>query len=138
MCPAAYSTSGRTSSTTTLPSSSRWKRDTTAWLDDFRQIVADHRTAAGDYPAGAGQWRDEFRRTGLFEDLDHIQVTHEQTLDRDDFLALVASWSWIANLESTRRQAVVEEVRGLVQEDDEIVIPYQTDLHLGRLRARAA
>lgn len=49
-----------------------------------------------------------------------------------DFLAQVASWSGIANLEETERQAVLDKVASLVEAQGEIVIPYRTDLYLTR------
>lgn len=111
-----------------------WSVQSTPWLEDIRQIVAHHREAAGDYPSGRGTWQDGFERTGLFEPLVRIQVIYAQTLDPSGFLALVASWSWIANLDSQQRQAVLDDVEEPVRGRVKIVIPYRTDLYLGRRR----
>ncbi len=113
-----------------------WTVETTPWLEDFRAVVARHKRAAGEYPAGAATWRPKLERTGLFDDLTHVELAHAQTLDQAGFLAQVRSWSWVANLEHVRREAVLEQVRKLVQHHVEIVIPYRTDLHLARLRER--
>ena len=111
-----------------------WTFESTPWLDDFRQIVAHHKQAAGAYPAREGAWQNEFDRLRLFEDLEHFHVAHTQTLEPSDFLAQVASWSWIANLMSEQRRAVLDEVEELVRGHHEIVIPYRTDLYLARRR----
>ncbi len=113
-----------------------WTVQATPWLDEFRQIVAHHKHAAGAYPASDGTWQLDFQVTGLFENLEHVQFDHSQTLGPTDFLAQVASWSWIANLNRRQRQAVLEDVDGLVRGCGEIVIPYRTDLHLARRRHR--
>lgn len=115
-----------------------WTTEDTPWLGDFQRIVAPHKRAAGSYPAGDGSWRAEFERTNLFEDLVLTHASHTQTLTPIDFLAQVASWSWIANLDSGQRQAVLDGLGAVVGEHDEIVIPYRTDLYLARRRGSSA
>jgi SAM-dependent methyltransferase len=120
-----------------LWNSPMWTVEDTPWLDDLRRIVAHHKRAAGGYPAGDGTWQREFESTGLFEDLEHVQLSHAQALDPIVFVAQVASWSWIANLDGGHRQVILDDVHALVRGHDEIVIPYRTDLHLARRRGRA-
>jgi ubiquinone/menaquinone biosynthesis C-methylase UbiE len=114
-----------------------WTAETTPWLEDFRRLVAHRKRAAGEYPA-AGTWRQEFERSRLFENLEHVEFTHEQTLDPSGFVAQVASWSWIANLEEERCRAVLQDVATLVERQGTIVIPYRTDLFLARRRGAPA
>ena len=111
-----------------------WTAETAPWLEDFRQVVAHQKQAAGAYPVGDGRWRDEFTRTGLFTDLEHVEFAHTQRLDPSDFLAQVASWSWIANLGDTYREAALDDVAALIEGQPEIAIPYRTDLYLARPR----
>lgn len=111
-----------------------WTEETDPWLKDFRLIVAHHKAAAGSYPAGERAWHEPFERTGLFEALTHLQAVHVQTLDRDGFLAQVASWSWIANLDAGQHEAVLDDVESLVRDLGDIVIPYRTDLYMARRR----
>lgn len=113
-----------------------WTTETTPWLDDFRRIVAHHKDAAGSYPAGAASWQAPFEHTGLFDALTHVQARHAQTLEPVDFLAQVASWSWIANLEPDQRQLVLDDVGTVVRDLDDIVISYRTDLYMARRRRR--
>jgi ubiquinone/menaquinone biosynthesis C-methylase UbiE len=110
-----------------------WSLESTPWLDDFRRLVAHHKRAAGNYPAGDGAWRQRLEQTGLFEQPEHVEVAHTQALDPEGFLAQVASWTWIANLGRAQRQAVLDEVAALVGRYDKITIPYRTDLYLVRL-----
>lgn len=109
-----------------------WTDETTHWLKDFRKIVAHHKQAAGDYPAGEGRWREELMRTGLFVELQHAEFAHAQTLESPHFLALVASWSWIANLNERARQAALDDVASLIERERRVEIPYRTDLYLAR------
>jgi ubiquinone/menaquinone biosynthesis C-methylase UbiE len=113
-----------------------WTIEDTPWLDAFRQIVAGHRRAAGGYPAGDGSWRERLEQTSLFAPITHVQATHIQHLSCDDFVAQVASWSWIANLPNAERLAVLASVRELVREHPEISIPYRTDLYWTRRVAK--
>ena len=109
-----------------------WTDETTPWLKDFRQLVAHHKQAAGGYPAGEGRWRDEIMHTGLFADLQYAEFHHTQTLELAHFLALVASWSWIANLDEHQRQAALDDVAALIEREHRVEIPYRTDLYLAR------
>jgi len=114
-----------------------WTIESTPWLGAFREIVAGHRRAAGGYPAGGGSWRGLLDQTSLFVPITHVQATHVQRLSGDDFVAQVASWSWIANLPDVERQAVLTSVRELVRAHREICVPYRTDLYWTR-RATSA
>jgi len=115
-----------------LWNSPMWTIATVPWLRDFQRIVAHHHAAAGDYPSGQGRWREGFERSDEFEELVHTESRHTQTLSPRDFLAQVASWSWIANLEEAARQAVLSDVEALIGAHGEITIPYRTDLYLTR------
>lgn len=112
-----------------------WTADTVPWLDDFRRIIAHHRAAAGTYPAGERSWQEPLEKTGLFERPTHLEATHTQTLDCEGFLAQMASWSWIANLDDHQRTTVLDNVRLTLRDAGNIVIPYRTDLYLMHRRA---
>lgn len=111
-----------------------WSSATTPWLDDFRGLVARHKREAGDYPAANGTWREGFDRTHRFGGLVHVAFAHTQTLEPADFVAQVASWSWIANLEVDQRRAVLDDVLALVGDAGAVTIPYRTDLYLAQRR----
>ncbi|MBB1033561.1 class I SAM-dependent methyltransferase [Dietzia sp. CQ4] len=109
-----------------------WTDKSTHWLKYFRRIVAHHKQAAADYPTSEGRWRDELEHTGLFTDLQHAEFAHTQLLEPADFLALVSSWSWIANLDDHDRQTTLDDVDALLERERRIEIPYRTDLYLAR------
>lgn len=111
-----------------------WTVADTPWLKAFRQAIRRHRQAAGGYPAGGDSWQVPLRRCGHFETPEHRHAAHEQTLTAHDFLAQIASWSWIANLRDEQRRTLFHEVAVLLGEQEEIVIPYRTDLYLARRR----
>jgi len=115
-----------------------WTTDDTPWLAAFRQIVEPHERAAGPYPAGDARWQAPLERTHLFDPLAHVEATHVQRLSPDDFLAQVASWSWIANLAREERRAVLTDVETLVRRQPEISIAYRTDLYWTRRRTTAS
>jgi SAM-dependent methyltransferase len=115
-----------------------WTIENTPWLGAFREIVAAHRRAAGGYPAGGGSWREPLDRTSLFAPITHVQATHVQRLSCDDFVAQVASWSWIANLPDDERRAVLTSVRELMRAHPQICVPYRTDLYWTRRATNAA
>jgi SAM-dependent methyltransferase len=109
-----------------------WTIEQTPWLSAFRELVAGHKRAAGSYPAGDGSWRTRLDQTSLFGPITHLQATHVQHLSPADFVAQVASWSWIANLPIADRRAVLTSVQELMCEHREISIPYRTDLYWTR------
>lgn len=112
-----------------------WTDESTPWLEGFRRVVTPHRRAAGDFPAGNGRWRDGLTRTGLFADPEHSAFSHTHELTPADFLALVASWSWIASLDHDARRRTLDAVAAVIAGEDSIEIPYRTDLYLTRARA---
>lgn len=111
-----------------------WTIESTVWLDAVRQVLAPYKRAAGSYPAAGGAWRDHLESSGLFEPLLYSEFRQVQTLKPSIFLAQVASWSWIANLQPSQREGVLRDVETVVREYDELVIPYRTDLYLARRR----
>lgn len=111
-----------------------WTDQETSWLPAFRAIVKHHKRAAGTYPAGDGEWERALARTRLFDTVHHACDSHVQRLTVDDFVAQVASWSWIAGLSDTKRAAVLADVRALLRAQTEIVIPHRTDVYWTRRR----
>jgi len=111
-----------------------WTDQDTPWLAAFRATVEQHKRAAGAYPAGNGEWERPLAETRLFDAVQHTDDTHVQHLTVDDFVAQVASWSWIAGLSETQRAAVLADVRALLRAQAEITVPYRTDVYWTRRR----
>ncbi len=81
--------------------------------------------AAGEFPSGKemlggspqfGSWRE-----GHF--------THVHNIELEDFMALVSSWSWIANLPDDERTDLLAEVRALVGGDEVLELTYATEVY---------
>ena len=112
---------------------SSWNEESNPWLPDFRELLDPHRTAAGPWPAGRGDWEPVLAGLGLFGVPVHRQHGHEQRLSVDDFVALVSSWSWVANLPESERSRVLDRVNELVCES-EVVLSYVAETYAIRRR----
>jgi SAM-dependent methyltransferase len=110
-----------------------WNRATwedLPWHDAFVAITRPSREAAGSFPAES--WRDELAGTGLFEPLRTSEAEHVHVTDPDGFVADVASWSWISNLPTDDRLALLAGVRGLIGDQRELRLRYRTEIHWTR------
>lgn len=111
-----------------------WTQRDTPWLSTLQKLLAGYKSAAGRYPSGDGDWQGLLDSTSLFEPLRRAEADHVQRLAPADFVAQVASWSWVRNLHQDVRDAVLEDVHGLVNDRAEIVIPYRTEAYWTGLR----
>lgn len=111
----------------------RWTDADLPWLATFDALVEPYRQAAGPFPAEGEQWQRALEETRLFEPLSGTEVDHVHRVGADDFVALVASWSWIANLPERERSAVLTQVRELAGPDLPLTLRYRTELHWTRL-----
>jgi SAM-dependent methyltransferase len=65
----------------------------------------------------SGVWRAAF--TGApFEALQEERLPNPQTLDRDAFVAFLASMGWIADLPDVKRLPLLERIRSLLDADE--------------------
>jgi len=84
------------------------------------------REAAGPFPAE--RWQDAVAQSGRFDPLASAEVEHLDRTDADGVVALVASWSWIANLPDDERAALLARVRDVVAGEAELAIRYRTEI----------
>jgi SAM-dependent methyltransferase len=108
-----------------------WDDNEHPWLEDFRALVAPHKPSPNDFPGGEDRWREALERLGRFAPVTDQTFEHVHALDPDGFTALIASWSWIANLPDDERQAILKRVRELLP-DSELRLRYRTELHWTR------
>jgi SAM-dependent methyltransferase len=111
----------------------RWTEAELPWLAAFGDLVNPYREAAGPFPAGNEQWKPALHQTGLFAPLSGAEFDHVHAISADDFVALVASWSWIANLPDDQRKAVLRRVRELVDGHDPLTLHYRTEVYWTRV-----
>jgi SAM-dependent methyltransferase len=87
-------------------------------------MVAPHRQA---FPGGEGRWRQELDASDLFGPIEHRTWSYKQELTRLGFVERFASTSFVAAMSDDAREALLDEVRLLVDDLVEpIVIPYET------------
>jgi SAM-dependent methyltransferase len=109
----------------------RWTAADLPWLPAFDDLVRPHREAAGPFPGE--QWKRALEETRLFAPLSSAGSDHVHRISADDFIALVASWSWIANLPDDQRAAVLRRVGGLVGDQPKLTLRYRTEVYWTRL-----
>jgi hypothetical protein len=109
-----------------------WDEGVHPWLTEFRALVRPYRAAAGPFPAGDDAWREALEATRLFAPLASAEFEHVHRVSPDDFVALVASWSWIANVPEPERAGVLARVRELARGDAEVRLRYRTEVHWTR------
>jgi SAM-dependent methyltransferase len=111
----------------------RWSERELPWLTAFGELLEPSRLAAGPFPAEGDQWKPALEATGAFAPLSSAEVDHVETRSADDVVALVASWSWIANLADNERATVLRRVRELIGTQDRLALRYRTEIHWTRL-----
>jgi ubiquinone/menaquinone biosynthesis C-methylase UbiE len=104
------------------------------WRNELSALVEQHRTAAvpEERRYTSGHWRHAFELSDAFEPLVSGGATHQQRLDREGFVAQIASWSYIAALPDPTRAATLERVTELAPEA--CVVTLRTDFHWTRRR----
>jgi SAM-dependent methyltransferase len=107
----------------------RW--DEHSWSEEFQALVEPIRQAAGTSPGG--DWKLGLDERGLFGPFSDVEVDHVHRVGVDEFVDLVASWSWIANLPDEERTTVLGQVRSLVGSQPELPLLYRTEIHWTRL-----
>jgi SAM-dependent methyltransferase len=110
----------------------RWDVADLPWLPEFEVLTTPYRRAAGPFPADA--WKVALERTELFEPLSEAWVEDVRHDSTEGVVALVASWSWIANLEDDERTKLLTAVHGLIGDRSELRLRYCTEIHRTRRR----
>jgi SAM-dependent methyltransferase len=98
------------------------------WQAALEALTTPYRKAAGGFPADGERWKLALRQTRLFAPLSEAEAAHVHRLAPDDLVALVASWSWIANLPGDERAALLAQVHELVADEPELSLRYRTEI----------
>lgn len=109
-----------------------WTEAELPWVKRFGALVEPRRIAAGPFPAGDEQWKPVLEQSDRFEPLSQAEFSHVHRIGIEDFVALVASWSWIANLPDQERSDLLGEVRQLAGQDAVLELPYVTEVYWTR------
>jgi SAM-dependent methyltransferase len=110
-----------------------WTEEEFPWLADFRRLTAGLREAFGPMPIAAAPWEEVLDGLRVFEPLRQAEAHHDQVVDADGFVAMIASWTWIVALPDDRRAELLAQVHDLLP-SGELRLPYRTDAHWTRLR----
>jgi SAM-dependent methyltransferase len=102
------------------------------WVERFKALVDPPRVAAGSFPSD--HWKEALEQDDRFGPRHDTEFTHVHRVGIDDFLALVGSWSWIANLPDGERSGLLDEVRALVDRQAVLELPYVTEVYSCRTR----
>jgi ubiquinone/menaquinone biosynthesis C-methylase UbiE len=83
----------------------------------------------GDTPTHrTGAWQRAFESADRFTPLAHRPFVNDQRVTADQLVDRVVSVSFIATLDEAQRAAVEAEVRTLLTDETEVVLPYRTDV----------
>jgi SAM-dependent methyltransferase len=104
------------------------------WAERLKGLVDPPRLAAGAFPSGDDHWKEALERSDRFGPRQDAHFTHVHRVAVEDFLALIASWSWIANLPHHERKDLLAEVRELVGGQAVLELPYATEVYSCRTR----
>jgi ubiquinone/menaquinone biosynthesis C-methylase UbiE len=127
-----------------LWNSSPWELREGPWFAALDDLLEENRVdLATAKRHGSGLWRRTFERDQLFEPLQHAAYRHEQRVPRGDFLAGLASRSYIATLAASKRASVLEQIDALLERNDApmagstVTVPLTTAVFWTRKRAEA-
>jgi ubiquinone/menaquinone biosynthesis C-methylase UbiE len=109
------------------------------WVARLDEIIDRHTGAEPRFKSGA--WREAFQATTLFEPLQEAVFEHVHRGDRGTIIDRVASISYIAAMDVTRRTAVLDEVREMLASDPEtageavVELPYRAHVYWTKARS---
>ena len=89
---------------------------------------------------GSGQWRRAFEGKPRFQPLSEATFDNTRRMSQEEFLANLASRSYVAALSPDDRQRVMRDIAGLLErpeaplEAGHVVVPMRTDVYWTRLR----
>jgi SAM-dependent methyltransferase len=116
-----------------------WERDELPWIAEFDQLLepfweASAALAGTPHPNLTKRWKADLEQTGLFGPFSITEHEFVHELSGEDFVALVASWTWIAILPAEQQQAALCQVRELVGSDTHLALSYRTEFQTAQLR----
>ena len=118
-----------------------WERREGAWFSRLDDLVERSRADLSTMRRHrSGKWREAFDGERRFEPLRVATFDNPQWPSPDEFLANLASRSYIARLDPAGRQQLLGEVSDLLAqpgapvEADRVVVPMKTDVHWASMR----
>jgi ubiquinone/menaquinone biosynthesis C-methylase UbiE len=125
-----------------LWNSSPWETREGPWFAALDDLLEERRVDLSTMRRHAsGRWMEAFGGDERFEPLSSATFENPQRLSREDFIAALASRSYIAALSEAHRAEVLAGVEQMLERDDapvageDVVLPLTTDVFWARLRA---
>lgn len=112
-----------------------WDRSV-PWVDELQQLVRQQRGHEPNHPSR--DWRGQLQATGLFSAAAEREVPNLVSADLETLVARIASLSFIAAMDDPQREALLGQVRRLVQDrgvvqlDGTVPTPYRTHVYCYR------
>jgi SAM-dependent methyltransferase len=103
------------------------------WVDELTRIIDPHEGGAPRYRSGL--WREAFVPGSGFSPLEQAEFRHVHAAPPEAIVDRIASISFIASLEGSRREAVLGEVRQLLSNHpathgrSTVALSYRTDVY---------
>jgi SAM-dependent methyltransferase len=124
-----------------LWNSSPWETREGPWFAALDDLLEERRVDLSTMRRhGSGLWAQAFAGEGPFEPLSQATFENRQRLGRVDFIAALASRSYIAALEEDHRAEVLAAIDAMLERDDapverdDVVLPLTTEVYWTRLR----
>lgn len=119
-----------------------WERREGPWFQFLDDLLEDSRADLSVMRRhGSGHWRQAFDGEQRFEPLSEAKFDNTRRMSRDEFLANLASRSYVAALSPDDRRSLCGDVAELLKRADApleagvVVVPMRTDVYWTRLRS---
>jgi ubiquinone/menaquinone biosynthesis C-methylase UbiE len=120
-----------------------WERREGVWFSLLDDLLEHSRADLSVMRRhGTGRWREAFDDERRFRPLSQATFANTQRISRDEFLASLASRSYVARLDPKSRRELMREVAGLLEQAEapidagRVVVPMHTAVYWTQLRAR--
>jgi SAM-dependent methyltransferase len=112
----------------------RWRPEANPWLAEFGKLIEPLLSRGEPHPSERGSWAGELEAIGDLEPVERAEVDHVHRLDRDGFVELISTWSFVANLPEAERATLLAEVATLLGDQASVELDYVTELIWTRRR----
>jgi ubiquinone/menaquinone biosynthesis C-methylase UbiE len=121
-----------------LFNTSPWERREGEWFSALNDLLESRADLATAHRHMSGWWLAAFDDDPHFGPPARAEFTHTQRLPRDDFVASLASRSYVSTLDEPARSELLADARAMLDRDDapvegdELVIPLRTAVYWTR------
>jgi hypothetical protein len=99
------------------------------WPEPYDAALEALVATPDQHSRGNDDWKQTIEDTRVFAALSHIVVEDERGISPQDFVNLVASWGWIADLPVQGGSAILAAVRELLGDHSVVTMRYRTEIY---------